>query len=331
MDNMDNERGIALQPLDDPIVRRLMPLTATLVLALALSIITGIARAAETQPASIDHSAFNAILKAHVRHERIDYLMLRKQHYTELSDYLDQLAAIEVDELARDEQLALYINLYNATMICAVIDRFGADYSPEEDKFAVFDTKIVRQGGKQYSLNHLENKIIRPKFNEPRIHVALVCGARSCPPLLPRAYRAADLDEVLEANMKRFVSADLFRNQIDRKRRRMQLSSIFEWYADDFGGKQGVGKFVDRYHDRDLSSFKISYGSYSWKLNVAAPAKGRWVKLTRAAGDGTKPGQVFEVLKVAGDRLVLGAPLTGRTLTVARRFTAAYVVELDDE
>lgn len=308
----------------------MVPVTATLVFALAMSIITGIAWSAQTQPASIDHSAFDAILKAHVRHERIDYLMLRKQHDTALSDYLDQLAAIDVDELARDEQLALYINLYNATMIRAVLDRFEADYSPEENKFAVFEDRIVRQGGKQYSLNHLENKIIRPKFKEPRIHVALVCGARSCPPLLPRAYRAQDLDAVLESNMKRFVSADPFRNQIDRKQRRMQLSSIFDWYADDFGGKQRVGQYVDRYHDADLTGFKISYGTYSWKLNVAAPAKGRWVRLTRAAGDGTKPGQVFEVLEVSGDHLVLDSPLTGNTLTVARKFTAQYVVKGDD-
>ena len=90
--------------------------------------------------------------------------------------------------------------------------------------------------GDNISLNHLEHEIIRKQFKDPRIHVALVCAAKSCPPLLNRAYRADDLDKVLDENMKRFVT-DASRNQIDDEKRELRLSKIFEWYPADFGGK----------------------------------------------------------------------------------------------
>jgi hypothetical protein len=157
-------------------------------------------------------------------------------------------------------------------MIKAVIDRLRDGYSPAENDFAVFKEPLVRVagvagGGKPISLNHLEHEIIRKQFKEPRIHVALVCAARSCPPLLSRAYRADDLDKVLEANMKRFVT-DPSRNQIDDAKKELRLSKIFEWYADDFGGKDALPAYVARYAGKDLAGYRVSYLEYDWTLNA---------------------------------------------------------------
>src|SRR5258706_6159402 len=191
--------------------------------------------AAET----VDHSTFHIILKNTVKDERVDYNAIKLNHLPALNAYLDTLAKVDPAKLDKNEQLAFYINLYNATMIRAITDRLKPGYTPSEKDYGIFKEPLVRTNGKVISLNDLENNVIRPTFKDPRGHVALVCGARSCPPILPRAYTADDLDATLDQNMKNFV-ADWFRNPIHYKTKTLKLSHIFDWYPDDFGGKQGV-------------------------------------------------------------------------------------------
>jgi hypothetical protein len=216
---------------------------------------------------TVDHSAFDAILKATVKDQRVDYNAVKKAHLPALNAYLDTLAKVDPSKLDRNEQLAYDINLYNATMIRAITDRLRPGYSPSEKDYGIFKEPLVRTGGKTISLNDLENNVIRPTFKDPRIHVALVCGARSCPPLLARAYTADDLDATLDQNMKNFVM-DTFRNPIDDKTKTLKLSHIFDWYADDFGGKQGVPAFVGKYAGKDYSGYKVDFVDYSWDLNI---------------------------------------------------------------
>jgi polyferredoxin len=275
---------------------------------------------ATSQPAGavdISHDAFDAILRTHVRNERVDYLMLRKQHYAELVDYLDRMGQVDPAALSRDEQLAFYINLYNAGMIKAVIDRHHAGYSPADDDFAVFSDAIVPLRGARVSLDHIEKQIIIPQFGEPRIHIAVVCGARSCPPLIARAYRGHDIDAVLETNMGRFIAHDPFRNRFEDGT--MRLSSIFDWYADDFGGKANVAKYVDRYNPENVGSYSVSYLDYSWDLNIAAPKFGRWVVVK----DGK---QVYEVVDEQDGRLLLDRPIEGDQQWVAASATSPFAV-----
>jgi hypothetical protein len=216
-----------------------------------------------------DHDAFDAILHERVSGDGlVDYAAIKQHDGAKLKAYLDQLANVEIEKLSRDEQLAHYVNLYNATMIQAVIDRFRDDYSPAEKDFAVFKEPLVRLSrDRTISLNQLEHEIIRKQFKDPRVHVALVCGARSCPPLLNRAYRADDLDKVLDENMKRFVN-DGSRNQIDDEKRELRLSKIFEWYAEDFGGMSAVPAYIARIAGKDVAGYRVSYLEYDWKLNV---------------------------------------------------------------
>jgi Protein of unknown function, DUF547 len=222
------------------------------------------ARAADT----VDHSAFDAILKATVKDQRVDYNAVKTKYLPPLVRYLDAMALVDPAKLDKNEQLAFYINLYNATMISAIADRLKPGYSPSEKDYGIFKEQLVRTNGKMISLNSLENEIIRPTFKDPRIHVALVCGARSCPPLLARAYKADDLDATLDQNMKNFVT-DSFRNPIDEKSRTLKLSHIFDWYADDFGGKQAVPAFVGKWAGKNYAGWKVEFVDYSWDLNIA--------------------------------------------------------------
>lgn len=218
----------------------------------------------------VDHSPFDAILKRTVRDGGVDYPVLRRDHIQQLGDYLDQLARARVDRLDRDEQLAFYINLYNATVVETVARRLKSGYSVSHDRFGVFKEPLVRLHDRMVSLNDLENEVIRPTFKEPRVHVALVCAARSCPPILPRAYQADDLAETLDRNMRRFLN-DTRRNRIDPKGRNLQLSRIFEWYAEDFGGVGNLGRYIDKYVTADTARAKIDFWEYSWDLNIVAP------------------------------------------------------------
>jgi hypothetical protein len=269
----------------------------------------------------VDHGPWNRILREHVRDERIDYLALRSRHWDELIGYLDALATVDTAQLSRDRQLAYYINLYNATMVRAVVERFRSGYTPAADNYAVFKKPIVRLRGKSVSLNDLENRIIRPEFGEPRIHVALVCAARSCPPLVPHAYNAASLDRDLEDNMRRFLN-DAARNRVDAKSRTLSLSKIFEWYADDFGGKAELAAYVNRFIPVDTTGFEIRFIEYDWSLNMTAPRDGRWVA-ARSGGVSLheQPGKtvvgradagtVFRVRKEDAGWLMVDRPFAG--------------------
>ncbi len=287
---------------------------------------------AATVDQTIDHVEFDQILRRHVRGERVDYLTLRKTDWPALCAYLERIENAPLEKLPRSEQLAAYINLYNASMIRAVIERFREDYSPQRDDFAVFKAPLVRLAQRSLSLDELEHQLIRKRFREPRIHVALVCAAVSCPPLLPRAYRAADLEALLEENMRRFVR-DAARNTLDASGRRVALSQIFEWYSDDFGGKPALLEYCSRFSAAPLRGYSLTFRPYDWSLNAVSPSGGRWVTisadsaaLTAEPGAGpavanAERGEVFEVLEARGAALLLDRPLSGSQAWVEGRLT----------
>jgi len=233
--------------------------------ALVLAALLALAAGPAVDP-SIDHAELDAVLGAVVRGEAVDYAALRRDPLSRLDAYLSRIAAIEPARLPRAEQIALYVNLYNATVLHAVAERYRPGYRPDADSFALFDEPLVRTGGATMSLNDLEHRVLRVGFDEPRIHAALVCASRSCPPLRPQAYTGRGLEAALEEGMRRFLS-DPTRNAIDVSARTLRLSRIFEWYADDFGGRAGLAAYVSRYAGRDVAGFAIDFLPYSWELN----------------------------------------------------------------
>ena len=222
------------------------------------------------------HAPLHAMLRLVVRDGLVDYAALAKPEAQRgLAAYLDTLAEADPKAWTRDEHLAALINLYNAAMLVQVTERRAksGDWTPAADEFAVFDAVVVRLPGveKPISLNQLENEVIRKDWTEPRIHVALVCAARSCPPLIPRAYVAADLESTLQANMQRFID-DASRNEVDATSRTLKLSKLFEWYAADFGGPDSVTDYVNAFTKRDVKMWTVEFKDYDWSLNVLTPA-----------------------------------------------------------
>ena len=243
------------------------------------------------QRISFDHSAFDSLLRAHVAGGLVDYDAFAAS--LTFPRYLRTLAAFDPAALPRDEQLAFWINAYNAYTIRLInahherksirnINKsfgFVKAYGPWEEKLAVV-------GGRAYSLDEIEQGIIRKRFAEPRIHFALVCAAIGCPPLRNEAYIGARLSEQLDDQGRTFIARSPAKNHVDLRTKTAHLSPIFVEFRDyirDFGGTDlAIGRFVARYlpagPERELlehGAFTVKPTRYDWSLNSGGAAPRR--------------------------------------------------------
>lgn len=225
------------------------------------------------RPVSV-HAEFDRILKQHVQDGLVDYVGLRERDEAALRQYLTRLGAIDPEPLDPRERFAFHVNLYNASMLQAVLDATAKDakWTPAAKEFVVFKEKRVLLHGRQVTLDHVEHEVLRKRHPDFRVHVALVCGAQSCPPLLARAYEGSDLESVLDANFAAFLR-DPNRNQVDKEHERVRLSKLFEWFAGDFGGEAGIRKLLAKHLGDEVARYRIEYLDYSWQLNARPASK----------------------------------------------------------
>lgn len=224
-----------------------------------------------------DHQLFTQVLQNHVKDGAVDYRALKAD--ARFPRYLATLQQTDPAALTdRRERLAFWLNAYNAFTLQYVIARYPLASLMNKLAYATgggaFKTKFIIINGVRYSLNDIEHEIIRP-MGDARIHFALVCGARSCPPLRPEAYTATQLDEQLEEQGRLFLGqAD--KNRFDFDRREVQLSKIFDWFKDDFSKESGnVLAFISRFLPAEQAAqlqahaagFTVKYLEYDWRLN----------------------------------------------------------------
>jgi len=226
-------------------------------------------------PEDFSHQAFDAALRVHVVDGRVDYPGMEADGRFRL--YLSQIDRLDPAGLpTRREQLAFWINAYNAFAIQGILD----GYSPSTlaGRYRYFIGRDYRVGGERITLYDLEQHLLIPDFREPRIHFAIVCASRSCPKLRAEAYAASRLDEQLDGSARDFVN-DPARNRFDRERKVAWLSKIFEWFEDDFAAEAGsLPAYVARYVAdvdlaRDLVStpYTVQFLDYDWRLNGPPP------------------------------------------------------------
>lgn len=252
-----------------PVVRRAVPLAALLTLA---------ATASSAAPFDQSHSRLTRVLGAVVTDARVDYAKL-KTSPAELDGYLQDVAAVPAVEFARwpeADRLALLINLYNAQTLRLIIDHYplASIRSIGMLPGAAWREPVVRQGGLIMTLDHLENKVIRVQFREPRIHFALVCAAVGCPPLRAEPYVGARLNDQLDDQARRFLGTKE-KNRFDPATGTLNLSPIFKWYAEDFTAAAGsVAAYVKPFLPEalrqalsDPAKVKVTYTDYDWALN----------------------------------------------------------------
>lgn len=268
--------------------------TAVARLATALLLGTGLVIAplpAVGAQAAFDHGPFDRLLRAHVRDGMVDYDAFAAA--PEFAAYLERLAAFDPATLPRAEQLAFWIDAYNAYTI-RLINKHGERrsirninksfgfvkaYGPWKERLAVV-------GGRAYGLDEIEQDILRKRYDEPRIHFALVCAAMGCPPLRAEAYVGSRLDAQLDDQARVFLLRSPTKNRVDVAARTVHLSPIlveFRDYIQDFGGSEAaVGRYVARYFppgpERDLLTsgrFRVVRTPYDWTLNSQANARRR--------------------------------------------------------
>ena len=237
----------------------------------------------------VDHTDWQIILDKYVRFSAklqmytFVYGGVSRENARRLRGYLKSLSEIDPRTLNRNEQLAYWINLYNALTVELILKNYPVKSITKLGKgwFRVgpWDDELITVAGKELSLNDIEHRILRPVWNNARIHYAVNCASIGCPDLAPEAYSGKLIEAQMDEAAKRFINQS---KGVNFAGGRLVLSKIFEWYGDDFAGKDSSGKaysgeegvwkellqFADAELKARLDAYKggISY-HYNWKLN----------------------------------------------------------------
>ncbi|MDZ4673242.1 MAG: DUF547 domain-containing protein [Gemmatimonadota bacterium] len=229
-----------------------------------------------------DHNPLDRLLRQHVQAGWVDYDAFAAAPTFE--EYLAALAGFDPSTLSRSDQLAFWINAYNAYTIKLIVKHKERRSIRNINKaLGLFKGKgpwaerLVVVGGQTYDLETVEQGIIRPEFKEPRIHFALVCASVGCPPLRSEAYTGAQLDQQLDDQARQFLTATPGSNRVDASTGTVYLSELFSFndYLDDFGGSRTtLMRFIARYYpagpERSLleaGTAKVVQTEYDWTLN----------------------------------------------------------------
>ena len=248
-------------------------------LLIALGLVIGLAAPAVADCAPVDHShaAWTAILARRAAGGEVDYRGLKRDDEAALDAYLAMLSGACAAEYARwseDEKLAFWINAYNAFTVRLILTHYPVESIRKIGwlPLAAFREAFIPMPGLKggnVSLNDIEHGTLRSAFREPRIHFALVCAARSCPALRAEAYRGADLDRQLDEQGRAFLG-DPAKNRLDTAGKVLYLSSIFDWFRDDFEASSGsLWAFVAPYLGVAAGgpAPHIEFLDYDWRLN----------------------------------------------------------------
>lgn len=223
------------------------------------------------------HPLLSDLLKEHLRNGRVDYGALARDRRC-LDDYLASTAAVPkatFDSWSKPDQLAFLINVYNASTIRLVRDNYPVTSIRKIGGFFTSPWKLdsVQLWGQSFTLDDVEHNLIRKNYADPRIHFALVCAARGCPPLRPRAYVGATLEADLDEQGRLFM-AQSEKNRVDRQAGVLWLSPIFDWYGKDFiTDDKSLSEALTQWMSPDDAQYvrsnrlKVRFTEYDWSLN----------------------------------------------------------------
>ena len=237
--------------------------------------------------AEIDHDPWQAFLDRYVSTDaagvtRVDYAGVGPGDRTRLKRYLADLQAVPIHQYRRAEQLAYWVNLYNAKTIDIVLDHYPVDSIRDiklGDGLIVvgpWGAPVLRVSGRPLSLNDIEHAIIRPIWQDQRIHYVLNCAAAGCPNLGREAYRGDMIDAAMTAAAVAYVN-DRRGVHVDHKDR-LRLSKIYAWFREDFGDEPpAVLRSVAHHALPSLRTMlegreRIDRYAYDWSLNDSRSA-----------------------------------------------------------
>ena len=201
-----------------------------------------------------------------------------------LDQYLVQLSqASQSKQATRAAQLAFWINAYNAVTVRGILREYPTssirNHTARLFGYNIWDDLLLNVGGQEYSLSQIEHEVLR-KMGEPRIHFAIVCASRGCPRLLNEAYTAQALEGQLTANARAFFASPM-NFSYDQRQRLLKLSSILDWFGEDFGATEAeqlkrIAGYLPEGPAKQLAlsgNAHVSYLDYDWSLNDQAIAR----------------------------------------------------------
>ena len=226
----------------------------------------------------VDHSGWQLLLDLRLESLSDGRTILHYDRFSatdrnQLRDYLDSLTAIDPRSLNRTEQFAYWINLYNALTVDLMLDhpdkpsilRIGGGFLPT----GPWDDDVTTIAGETLSLNDIEHRILRPIFQDHRIHFAVNCASVGCPNLASSAYTAGNLEAQLADGETRYLNHPRGLTLEDGQ---LTVSSIFKWYADDFGADREALLAYFASVRTDLADALTGYEgriryAYNWERN----------------------------------------------------------------
>ena len=232
---------------------------------------------------TIDHAPWDRLLKTYVPDipagaNRVAYARVTQEDRTALDGYIDRLAAVNISGHARHEQLAYWINLYNALTVQVVLAHYPVasirdiDISPGLFSDGPWVAKLVSVEGVALSLNDIEHRILRPIWRDPRIHYGVNCASIGCPDLRPEVFTGARVEQQLTEAARAYVNDP---RGVSIEDGNVTVSKIYDWFIEDFGGDEdGV---IDHLLDFAKPALavelrrigKLYDTSYDWSLNDA--------------------------------------------------------------
>lgn len=228
--------------------------------------------AVPASPAADPTAGWDGLLHSFVTADggfRYQALAANAEAMGKLKAFTDMVATADTSSFSREEALAFYINAYNATTISEVLRLWPVTSVLKKEGF--FDKTKHTIAGESLTLNELEAKKIREPFKEPRIHFLVNCASASCPYLVGEAITAANLETLLERQATEYVTRTTV---FPKGKKSFEISSIFDWYKDDFGGADGVRAFIASHVAADRRDFvsdkanKVAFFNYDWATNA---------------------------------------------------------------
>jgi hypothetical protein len=234
--------------------------------------------------AAIDHGAWDEFLRKFIVPSpdginRVAYARVGTADKAALGAYVDRLAATPIGRYNRDEQKAYWINLYNAGTQRVILDHYPVAsirdirISPGWFSVGPWGKKLFKIEGEELSLDDVEHRILRPIWNDPRVHYAVNCASLGCPNLAGEAYTPARLERMLDQAARDFLNHP---RGVKVENGRLFTTSIFNWFPEDFGGSDAaIIEHIKRFARPELVQRlagvrRIDSHDYDWAL-IRAP------------------------------------------------------------
>ena len=237
----------------------------------------------ETSVEQLDHGPWQEILDSYVATDEMDVnlvdyagLQANAADTAKLNAYLDYLQGLDPRDYSRAEQMAYWINFYNALTVKVVLDAYPVETIRDIHEGVVpytgpWNDVHARVAGEDLTLDHMEHGILRPIWKDERIHYAVNCAAYGCPHLIDTAFTAANTEELLDLGARAYVNNFRGVDVVDEDF--IVISSIYDWYAEDFGDTEAsVMEHLREHADGELAAFLETFEGaieydYDWSLN----------------------------------------------------------------